>query len=119
MSDQQIKYRSVIEFLSLERQTAKQIFDRMLIVFGDSSPFLATIYNWINKFRTEKKSAKNEPIPGRLKSVVNDEMLQNLEKLVMTNRRLKLDEIAAEMDIPETTIYFALTNELGMKKVSA
>lgn len=37
----------------------------------------------------------------------------------MRERRLKLSELAEELDVPKTTIHLALTEGLGMKKVSA
>ena len=59
------------------------------------------------------------PSPDRPKSASNPENIKNLEKIVMKDRRLKLSELAKEMDIPKTTIYRMLTEDLGMKNVSA
>ena len=119
MSDFQIKYRGVIEFLTLEGQSATQIHDRMLKIYGEQCPSKATIYNWINEFKRGRTSVTNVPPPGRPKTVSTAETLSTLEKLVMSDRRFKLSQLAMSMGIPKTTIYRMLTEDLGMKKVSA
>lgn len=119
MAEHQLEYRSVIKFLTLEGASAKAIHDRMVRVYGPDAPSLATVYNWRNEVKRGRKSLEDEPVPGRPKSSTTDDMLQKLEMLVMGNRRLKVSELAEEMGLPKSTIHLALTEKLGMKKVSA
>jgi [histone H3]-lysine36 N-dimethyltransferase SETMAR len=119
MSDRQIKYRSVIEFLMLEGQSATQIHERMLNVYDEASPSLSTIYNWINDFKRGRTSVASIPSTGRPKTVSTADILQKLEEIVMQDRRLKVSEIAERMDIPKTTIHRMLTDDLNMRKLSA
>lgn len=55
MPEQLIKYRAVIEFLTLEGKSAKQILDYLVIVYGTEAPSLATVYNWRNELQRGRK----------------------------------------------------------------
>ena len=61
---EKIKYRAVIEFLFLEGVEPKQIHERLLKVYKDSSPSLATVYNWVAEFKRGRASLADDPRQG-------------------------------------------------------
>lgn len=53
------------------------------------------------------------------KTASSPENLEKLERLIMSDRRFKLSQLAEDMGIPKTTIQSMVTQDLGMRKVSA
>lgn len=96
-----------------------QIYDRMLKVYSEQCPSKSTIYNWVNQFKRGRKSVLDLKHPGPQKTVSTEENILKLEKLVMSNRRFKLYELAEHLGIQKSAIYSMLTEDLGMRKVSA
>jgi hypothetical protein len=43
-----VEYRSVIKFLRLEGNSPKQIYERLVGVYGDSVPSFRTVIRWFN-----------------------------------------------------------------------
>lgn len=46
-----VEYRSVIKFLRLEGNSPKQIYERLVGVYGDSVPSFSTVIRWFNEFK--------------------------------------------------------------------
>lgn len=96
-----------------------QIHDHTLKIYGQHFPSKATIYNWVNEFKREKKLVSNISSPSTQKTVSSAENFQKLEQLVILDRRFKLSQLAIELGIPKTPVFYMLTEDLGMRKVSA
>lgn len=82
-----------------EGTSAKDIHTRLVIVYGDSSPSLATVYNWWNEFKRGRKSIQDEPSSSTPRSVRMPEDLKKLGQLVMADRRLRVSVLVGEMGI--------------------
>jgi len=54
----------VIRFLFLQGKSRSEIKERLDVVYGDSSPSMATIKNWFNEIQRGRTSAFDEPRPG-------------------------------------------------------
>ena len=62
MSDfNKIRYRTVIEFLTLENVQPQQIHNRMVIVYGENAPSYATVKRWAAEFRRCRTSLEDDP----------------------------------------------------------
>ena len=44
------EYRTVIKFLRLEKQPAKNIYERLVNVYRDSAPSNSTVTRWVAEF---------------------------------------------------------------------
>ena len=114
-----IKFRAVIEYLLLKGYSAKEIKTELDDVYEDSSPSLATIYNWCNEFRRGRDSVLDEPRSGRPRDASSQENIDLVEHIVLRDRRLKLKEIAAESGLSKSTVHRIISMGLGMNKISA
>jgi histone-lysine N-methyltransferase SETMAR len=114
-----IEYRAVIKFLTKESLTPTQINERMRAVYGDSCPSFATIKHWSKLFRWGRESLEDDPRAGGPTTVTTTENIEFVEQIVLSDRRLKAKEIAAQTGISKTSVLRILHEHLGMSKISA
>lgn len=114
-----IEYRAVIKFLTKEGLTPTQIKERMDAVYGDSSPSFTTIKDWSKLFRWGRESLEDDPREGGPVTVTTGENVKLVEEVVLSDRRLKTKEIAAQTGISKTSVLRILHDHLGMTKISA
>jgi histone-lysine N-methyltransferase SETMAR len=113
-----IEYRAVIKFLTKEGQTSDQIFHRLHAVYGDSAPSLATVSNWAREFMHGRESLEDDPRSGAPKTVVNDQIAATVEKLIIEDRRISLEQIAHLVGISKGSVHSIIHNILHMNKVT-
>ena len=89
-----VEYRSVIKFLRLEGNSPKQIYERLVGVYGDSVPSLSTVTRCFNEFERGRQSLEDEGRSGRPSTSVNPDVISAVENLIMENRS-KVAQIVA------------------------
>lgn len=114
-----IEHRAVIKFLHLKGLKGGEIFEEMQSVLGESAPSYATVKNWLAEFKRGRTCIQDEHRSGRPKSVTTTEMVSKIHDMVLKDRRLKLAEIANVVGISKERVFNIVTQELGMKKLSA
>ena len=85
-----VEYRRVIKFLSLEGNRPKQIYKRLVGVYGGSVPSFSTVTRWLNEFECGRKSLQNMGRSGRLPASVNPDAIRAVENFIMRDRRSKV-----------------------------
>ena len=118
MESQNIEFRAVIKFLTKEGAKAKEIHRCMADVYGDSSPKYSTVTKWSAEFKRGRDSLEDDPRPGRLASVISQEMIDRVERLVLNNRRIRVAKLAWECGISNKSVYTIIHEHLGTSKVS-
>ena len=74
MSDfNKIRYRAVIEFLTLENVHPQQIHNRMIVVYDENAPSYATVKRWAAEFRRGRTSLGDDSRSGRPSDAVCEE----------------------------------------------
>lgn len=86
------EYRAVIKFLTLEKRSANNIYERLTNVYGDSAPSYATVTRWVAEFKRGRTSLEDDPRAGRPVEATTDDCCHAVEMLVMGDRRLKVLE---------------------------
>jgi len=89
-----IRYRAVIEFLTLENVPPQQIHNRMTVVYGVCAPSYATVKRWAAEFRQGRNSFEDEPRSGHPSEAVCEETCRVVENTVLQNRRVNVQLIA-------------------------
>ena len=92
MSDfNKIRYRAVIEFLTLENVQPQQIHNyRMIVVYGENAPSYATVKRWAAEFRRGRTSLEDDSRSGAPSDAVCEENCHTVENIVMQNRRVNV-----------------------------
>jgi len=120
MSDyNKIRYRTVIEFLTLENVQPQQIHNRMVVVYGENAPSYATVKRWAAEFRRGRTSLEDDPQSGRPSDAVCEENCHAVENIVMQNSRVNVHQIADTMGISTCSVKTILHEHLFMTKVCA
>ena len=114
-----IEYRSVIKFLTLEKATPQEIFERLKAVYGEVSPSYTTVRRWAQMFKLGRTTIIDDDRSGRPIEITTDENVAAIEKLVTTERRLKVRELALEVGISTERVHFILTQKLDLRKICA
>ena len=83
-----------------ERCKATGIHQRLVAVYGDSAPNYCTVTRWFNEFtRGMHQSLEDDLRSGRPSDAVNPISIATAEKLIMTNQKVKVSEIAKELQV--------------------
>lgn len=85
--------------------------------YGDSAPGKTAIKTWYAKFKRGSMSTDESERCGRPKSAVVQENVKKVHKMVLENRKLKLQEIADTLKISEGSVFTILHDNLGMCKL--
>jgi len=88
--------RSVIRFVSSEGVKPIEIHQRMKVQYGDACLSLQQVYEWTRQFMNGISSVTDSPRPGQAHPVVTPEGIAAVEAIVMENRRVTMNEIAAQ-----------------------
>ena len=115
------KQRAVIEFLVSEGEPPKQIFERLVNVYGDASLAYSTVKKWVSRIKHEEddpslSSLQDRPRSGRPSSAVNPGNNDKVEKLIRDDRRITIDDIAERVGVSHGSAV-NIVNELGFAKV--
>ena len=119
MDFEKFEHRSVIKFLTKEGAAPKDIHQRLINVYGDLAPSKTTVKKWAAEFKRGRESIEDDPRSGRPVEVTTPENCAAVERMVMNDRRLKVDQIAESLGISHGSVETILHEKLGMSKVCA
>lgn len=114
-----IECRAVIKYFVLKGWKATQIQTDFIETLGERAPSLKTISKWVNEFKRGRESLEDDPRSGRPKTATTPEIVEKVHKILMSDRRLKLQQIAEMVGISKERVHVIVVQELGMKKLSA
>ena len=75
MDSVKFEYRAIIKFLQKERCSVREIYDRLVAVYGKSAPSFATVTRWFNEFKRGRQSLEDDPRSGRPSDVVSPSVI--------------------------------------------
>ena len=108
-----------IKFYFKLQKSAKEAHEMLKSVYGDNVVILKTVYKWYERFKSGNESVEDEQRSGRPSTTKTDENVQKVAKMVRSNRRLTIRELAEELNISYGSVQSILTDDLQMRRVSA
>ncbi|GBP16702.1 Histone-lysine N-methyltransferase SETMAR [Eumeta japonica] len=114
-----IEHRAVIKYFVKKGKTPKEIFEDMVSVLQESAPSYTMVKKWARLFQQGRESCEEDPRPGRPVTVVMEENVRKIEKLVLADRRIKLWQIAEELQISKERVEEIIHKHMNMRKISA
>lgn len=115
----EFEQRVNIKFCFKLQKTAKETHEILKTVYGENVVTLKTVYKWYERLKSGNESLEDEHRSGRPSTSKTDENVQNVEKLIRSNRRLTIRELAEDFNISYGSIQSILTDNLHMRRVSA
>ncbi|GBP27031.1 Putative uncharacterized protein FLJ37770 [Eumeta japonica] len=94
-----IEHRAVIKYFAKKGNTPKEIFEDMVSVLQESAPSYTMVKKRARLFQQRRESCEDDPRPGRSVTVVTEENVRKIEKFVLADQRIKLWQIAEELQI--------------------
>ncbi|GBP49384.1 Putative uncharacterized protein FLJ37770 [Eumeta japonica] len=114
-----IEHRAVIKYVVKKGKTPKEIFEDMVSVLQESAPSYMMVKKWAHLFQQGRESCEDDPRPGRPVTVVTEENVRKIEKLVLADQRIKLWQIAEELQISKERVGEIIHEHMNMRKISA
>ena len=114
-----LKFRAVIEFLVQEGKQPHEINERMNKAYGPSAPSYSSVRKWIAEFKRGRQSLEDDARQCRPSEAVKSEICLEVEDMVRKNRRIKVREIAHDLDISVGSVETILHENLCMTKLAA
>ena len=97
----------------------KEIHDDMVRRPGEDSPCHSTVKKRVADFKRGRKSTDGDARTERPKSATFDAQVEGIYRMVMNDRRVTVKLVAETVGISVGSLHAALTEILGMKKLSA
>ncbi|GBP52513.1 Histone-lysine N-methyltransferase SETMAR [Eumeta japonica] len=114
-----IEHRAIIKYFVKKGKTPKEIFEDMVSVLQESAPSYTMVKKWARLFQQGRESCEDDPRPGRPVTVVTEENVRKIEKLVLADQRIKLWQIAEELQISKERVGEIIHEHMNMRKISA
>ncbi|PNF22656.1 hypothetical protein B7P43_G07101 [Cryptotermes secundus] len=111
--------RTVIRFRWLEGVSGAESHQRLSAQYGDTALPRRSVYEWIEKFKSGRRSVTHEEGAARPSTSTTDEKNQQPREMVLANRRVTIDEVACSLQISHGSAHQIIHDELGFHKVCA
>ena len=85
--------------------------------YPDSAPSKATVERWFAEFKCGRTSTEDAERSGRPNEVVTPENIKKAHKIILENRKVKLQEIADIMKMSKGSVFTILHEHLSMRKL--
>jgi len=86
---------------------------------GEHAPSYATAKNWVAHVKSHDFSTCDAPRPGRPKTVTTPEIIDQIDDLILEDRRISDKSIAEQLGISRERIGSIVREDLDMRKLSA
>ena len=111
--------RACIKFCFKIGKNATETFELIKWAFGDVSLSRCVTFDWFKRFKEGRISIEGDHRLGRPLSSKTNDTITLVRNKIRNDRRLTVREVANEVGISIGTCHSILSDELGMKRVSA
>ena len=89
----------------------------MTAVYGDNGSSRTMLFEWARPFKNGHLKIEDRPRSGRPISATNEKNIKAVEKLVVEDRQITIQEIAQMLGISSSIVHGILHDHLHMSKV--
>src|SRR5260221_11369761 len=116
--DNIFRQKAIIEFLTKEGCTAKNISDRLKTVYGENCLSYASVHRWFVHFKNGNSDICDKPRSGRPLSVATPETKAIVDGLIRNDQQISCCVIADSLGLCLGTAQ-TIVAQLGYSKVCA
>ena len=112
--------RAVVRFLWSENVSGAEIHRRLQTQYGNNNCMSRrSVYEWIEKFKDGRTSVKHQEGAGRPRTSTGLENVDRAKDMILQNRRIKVEEVATDLEISHGSAHEIIHDVLGFRKVCA
>ncbi|GFW98758.1 histone-lysine N-methyltransferase SETMAR [Trichonephila clavipes] len=111
--------RSVIRFLTAEGEKPAAIHRWMVTVYGEKCVSDKSVRKWSALFRAGRESVGDDQRPGQANTVITSDLIDKVDDLVRSDRRVTLRMLALKVDVSYGTVWTIVHDRLRFRKVCA
>jgi [histone H3]-lysine36 N-dimethyltransferase SETMAR len=116
---EKVEQRVCIKFCQRLGDTAALVYEKLRKVYGDDTMSQAQVYYWFKRFKDGREEVASDARTGRPTTSKSDENIAKVKAAVYSDRRITIREIAEDTGISFGSVQSILTENLGMRRVSA
>jgi len=109
------KQRICVKFCVKIGKSVSETFEMLKIAFREEAMGRTQTYEWWKRFKEGGTSVDDDPRSGRPSTSKTDDNVAKVCKVIHSNRRLTVQEVAEEVSISKTVCHEILTANLGMQ----
>ncbi|UYV60352.1 hypothetical protein LAZ67_1000919 [Cordylochernes scorpioides] len=94
-------------------------FRMLTVAYGEATLDRSNVYRWYKMFSEGREDVNDEERAGRPSTSTTDEKINEVEKMILTNRRITVREVAEDLSISIGSCHSIFINDLGMRRVAA
>jgi histone-lysine N-methyltransferase SETMAR len=111
--------RVCIKFCQKLGKTATETYEMLQQAFGETTLSRSKTFEWYSRFKNGRTSIDDDLRTGWPSMARTNEAVDHVNTVIRGNRRLTIIEIANELNLSFNTYQAILTQDLGMRCVSA
>ncbi|UYV77910.1 hypothetical protein LAZ67_15002803 [Cordylochernes scorpioides] len=91
----------------------------LTVAYGEATVNRSNVYRWYKMFSEGREDVNDEERAGRPSTSTTDEKINEVEKMILANRRITVREVAEDLNISIGSCHSIFINDLGMRRVAA
>ncbi|UYV68865.1 hypothetical protein LAZ67_6001340 [Cordylochernes scorpioides] len=111
--------RTCIKFCVKNEIKCADAFRMLTVAYGEATLDRSNVYRWYKMFSEGREDVNNEERAGRPSTSTTDEKINEVEKMILANRRITVRELAEDLNISIGSCHSIFINDLGMRRVAA
>ncbi|UYV63365.1 hypothetical protein LAZ67_2003861 [Cordylochernes scorpioides] len=111
--------RICIKFCVKNEIKCADAFRMLTVAYGEATLDRSNVYRWYKMFSEGREDVNDEERAGRPSTSTTDEKNNEVEKMILANRRITVREVAEDLNISISSCHSIFINDLGMRRVAA
>ncbi|UYV72610.1 hypothetical protein LAZ67_10000046, partial [Cordylochernes scorpioides] len=111
--------RTCIKFCVKNEIKCANAFRMLTVAYGEATLDRNNVYRLYKMFSEGREDVNDEERAGRPSTSTTDEKINEVEKMILDNRRITVREVAEDLNISIGSCHSIFINDLGMRRVAA
>ncbi|UYV72344.1 hypothetical protein LAZ67_9002714 [Cordylochernes scorpioides] len=111
--------RTCIKFCVKNEIKCADAFRMLTVAYGEATLDRSNVYRWYKMFSEGREDVNDEERAGRPSTSTTDEKINEVEKMILANRRITVREVAEDLNISIGSCHSIFINDLGTRRVAA
>ncbi|UYV83122.1 hypothetical protein LAZ67_22002308 [Cordylochernes scorpioides] len=111
--------RTCIKFCVKNEIKCVDAFRMLTVAYGEATLDRSNVYRCYKMFSEGREDVNDEERAGRPITSTTDEKINEVEKMILANRRITVREVAEDLNISIGLCHSNFINDLGMRRVAA